>query len=318
SQARGGRAARKVSSAVSCRLESNSSSQFYGMWVSPKGHVVITGCHRSPAEKRTDEKNVASVGKERYEPRIYPGRPWGSLVHIFDKHGQVLYDDALPGSNYFQGIAMDKDDNLYLQHSGMPPSADGKYPALVHRNACTLMKLKPGSRFIAPAGGILPLPPEKRPDRPPDFLWQGLTPVWIEKAEWMYGGVGLSTKASPGGYCHCFGNSRFGFDWFARSFVAELDRYRITVLDCNGNIVLRIGRYGNADDGTPLVADKGSPVARPLGGDEVALMLPLFLAAQTDRRLFVADIGNYRIISVKLGYHAHERVALKAAAVGDE
>jgi hypothetical protein len=30
-----------------------------------------------------------------------------------------------------------------------------------------------------------------------------------------------------------------------------------------------------------------------------------------DRRLFVADIGNYRIFSVKLDYHATERVALR-------
>ncbi|MCX7591005.1 MAG: hypothetical protein N2255_05195 [Kiritimatiellae bacterium] len=313
SQARGGRAAKVVASAIESRLESNSSSQFYGMWVSPKDYVVVTGCHREPAATRTDEKDLSSSAKERYEPRIYPGRPWGSLVHIFDRHGKLVYDDALPGSNYFQGIAMDRDDNLYIQHSGMPPGADGKYPADMHRGACTLIKLKPGSRFIKEGGTILPLSGGARPRRAPDFLWQGTSPVWIEGFEWMYGGVGLSTKASSAGDCHCFGNSRFGFDWLGRSFVAELDRHRITVLDSNGNVVLRIGRYGNADDGVPLIAERASPAARSISGDEVALALPLFLAVETDRRLFVADIGNYRIMSVKLDYCTEERVPVQTA-----
>jgi len=312
SEARSGRAADRVNSAVECRLEGNSSSQFYGMWVSPKGHAVITGCHRDPAAARTDEKNmnVMVSGARRYVPQIYPGRIYGTFVHVFDRHGKLVYDDALPGSNYYQGIVMDKDDYLYIQHSGLPPGADGKYPPNVHRNACTLMKLRPKSRFLAADGGIIPLPPAARPDRPADFLSQGNQPVWIERAEWMYGGVGLSTKASPGGNCHCFGNSRFGFDYFARSFVSELDRYRLTVLDTNGNVILRIGRYGNADDGRPLVAAKASPAARAIGGDEVALMQAQFLATQTDRRLFVADIGNYRIFSVRLGYHAEAKVPL--------
>jgi hypothetical protein len=46
-------------------------------------------------------------------------------------------------------------------------------------------------------------------------------------------------------------------------------------------------------------------------GDEVALMFGAYLATHTDRRLFIADAGNSRIVSVKLGYHAEQRVALK-------
>ena len=34
-------------------------------------------------------------------------------------------------------------------------------------------------------------------------------------------------------------------------------------------------------------------------------------ARRTDRRLFIADVANERVLSVKLGYHATERVALK-------
>ena len=51
--------------------------------------------------------------------------------------------------------------------------------------------------------------------------------------------------------------------------------------------------------------------ARPIGGDEVSFFHAAFAATHTDRRLFVADIGNARIVSVKLQYHAEKKLALK-------
>jgi hypothetical protein len=88
-------------------------------------------------------------------------------------------------------------------------------------------------------------------------------------------------------------------------------KYRIAVLDTNGNVITRIGRCGNVDDGMPLVRKGGPPNPRSIGGDEVALMNCLQLAVHTDRRLYLSDIGNYCIRSVKLGYHAEERVKLE-------
>ena len=78
----------------------------------------------------------------------------------------------------------------------------------------------------------------------------------------------------------------------------------MAVLDSSGNLILRIGRYGNCDSAGPksLV---------PLGGDEVGMVHGAYLATDTDRRLFVADGASDRIFSVKLGYHAEERMALK-------
>jgi hypothetical protein len=73
-------------------------------------------------------------------------------------------------------------------------------------------------------------------------------------------------------------------------------------------VITRIGRPGNVDDGRPLVKEKGPPHPRSIGGDEVAIMNCLNLAVHTDKRLFISDIGNYCIRSVKLGYHASARV----------
>ena len=83
------------------------------------------------------------------------------------------------------------------------------------------------------------------------------------------------------------------------------------MLDTSGNLILRVGRYGNVDDGKPLVAAGGPPNTRSVGGDEVSLMHACFVGTHTDHRLFIADAGNERILSVKLGYHAEGKVALK-------
>ena len=83
------------------------------------------------------------------------------------------------------------------------------------------------------------------------------------------------------------------------------------VLDSNGNLIVHIGRYGNVDDGKPLVTQGGPSNTRSIGGDEVGLFHACFVATDTDRRLFIADPGNACIRSVKLGYHTEEKVKLK-------
>ena len=90
-----------------------------------------------------------------------------------------------------------------------------------------------------------------------------------------------------------------------------MDRYSVAVLDSAGNLILRVGQYGNVDDGKPLDLAGGPAKARSIGGDEVALFHAPYLATHTDHRLFIADPGNARILSVKLDYHATEKVPLR-------
>jgi len=73
-----------------------------------------------------------------------------------------------------------------------------------------------------------------------------------------------------------------------------------------------VGQYGNVDDGVPLVDGMRFRTKEPrsLGGDEVALVYACHTATHGDRRLFIADAGNGRILTVKLDYHTTERIAL--------
>jgi hypothetical protein len=121
--------------------------------------------------------------------------------------------------------------------------------------------------------------------------------------------AGLPCFCTPGS-CVCW-NSRFCLDYFNRCFAPEPLGYSVAVLDSSGSLILRVGRYGNADDGQPLVAGRGPAKGRSIGGDEVALMHAQMLAVESDRRLFISDLGNARIVSVKLDYHTTKRIPLK-------
>ena len=112
-----------------------------------------------------------------------------------------------------------------------------------------------------------------------------------------------------GGGCACW-FSRFKLDHFARSISPEPHQFRVAVVDSAGNLILRIGKYGNVEDGKPLIEDDGPPNTRSIGGDEVSLMHACFVGTHTDRRIFISDLGNQRIVSVKLEYHTEIRIPL--------
>jgi hypothetical protein len=67
------------------------------------------------------------------------------------------------------------------------------------------------------------------------------------------------------------------------------------------------------DDGVPTEWAMRYRTEKPrsIGGDEVALFYAPHVATHSDRRLFIEDMGNSRIVSVKLGYHTEHKTRLK-------
>jgi len=282
-----------------------------GFGVSPKGHILASCYNIRSLEVRIPGAFDAKFAEGRpYAPPVYPGRMrWGE-VHVWDQHGRLLYEDAVKGLPMTDGLAMDKDDNIYALVAANRVLDGKEYPL---ERSETLMKFKPGKgRIVSTRKEVpIPMPAEAGPKRPFDIVKGFAGPSWVEGAEWLYGGVGFGgfNSSKGGGGCACW-NARFALDLFARSFAPELNRFCVAVLDANGNLILRVGKYGNADDGKPLVPDGSPEGPRPLGGDEVALCHPSYVATHTDHRLFIADYGNYRILSVRLDYHATEKVRL--------
>jgi len=276
-----------------------------GMSVSIRGNLIVAV--NNTANATTDRKDIYDAPVEPtgkpYTPPAFPGRvAWGE-VHVWDKQGQMLYEDAIPGLLKLDGMGMDCDGNLYVM-STLTRVLDGER----YFNFMTGSVIKVRAKKVKVLGvidrAIVPLTKDSQPDRKPEVQNNQLGSGWVEGAEWFYGGVGFSGKnGGPGGGCDCY-NARFAFDYLSRSFAPEIDHCSVAVLDSAGNLILRIGQYGNLDSAGPKSAV-------PLKGDGVGLFYAPYVATQTDKKLYIADPGNGRVVSVNLSYHASEKVALK-------
>lgn len=278
-----------------------------GMYVSSKGDLVIACYLSNPNESK--EKTSANS----YMPNIYPGRAMshshgGTYIHIWDKHGKPKAIDAVPGLAELDGVGIDNNGSLYVMTHATRIFDNKRY---YNDLSGTLLKFAKGKGRVLSQGGksiAVEIPKENSPKRSFDLVGD-TGGQWVEDSEWMYGGVGYGGK-NKGVGCACW-NARYVLDDYARSFAPEVDRYKVAVLDSNGNLILRIGQYGNIDDGKPLDLNGGPKNPRSIGGDEVALFHGAFLATESDHFLYVADPGNLRILKVKLGYHQEKKMPLK-------
>jgi hypothetical protein len=286
-----------------------------GMGVNSRGEIVVNVVNSAVARKRTqtDAKAISTVFVEKYVPGIYPGRFRYAEIHVFDRHGQIVGKDIVgQGVMDGHGTLMDPTGDVYFLAGGH--RVYGGTTDFWPMTGCILKFKRGKGRFISRGGGPVPATAETRPDFPPQLACGTKGRFWVLDHEWMFPGVGF---VHPGAPCQCW-NSRFavdyfGVDYFGRVFAPETVRNQVAVLDTNGNLIMHIGRYGNVDDGAPLVADgrfRTQP-PRSIGGDEVALMYACYTATDSDRRLFVADGGNARVLSIRLGYHTDHRTALK-------
>lgn len=308
-------AAARVISAIELPATGKGSAWWHlgGMGVAPNGDIVVS-CFNH-AEGRVAEgidgdskytKRGQATKTQKYAPQIFPGRQLDWEIHIWDKYGKPKVVDAFPGVSVTNGINIDKDDNLYVLIDQNRMLGDKPY-FLKWNN--TLVKVKSGKGKIITESKNVPLPIAK--DSVPNRK-QEISGGWIDNAEWLYGGVGFSGWRTEDS-CICW-NARPALDLLARSFVPEVDHFSVAVLDSNGNLILRVGQYGNVDDGKPLIADHGPKNTTSIGGDEVALYHAPYLSTFSDKRLFISDGGNSRILSVKMDYHVNHNTKLKNPA----
>lgn len=220
-----------------------------------------------------------------FRPKPYPGRLADrggvSVLCIWDRRGEEKLFDAVQSIPIqSSGVRGDHEGNIYLGFGAQKYGPDGQP---IYGNS--IAKFTPrGGQFLFSNAATPPLP--QRPDRPPEFrhLRHHTADIWTRgQLLWSFGGVNTMVR----GTCFC-PQLRFDVDPYGRVFVPEAHRCTVAILDTNGNLIQRIGKYGNADS-----------------GGELALAYCTYLAADARRgRLYLADSGNQRILSVALSYHA--------------
>jgi hypothetical protein len=139
---------------------------------------------------------------------------------------------------------------------------------------------------------------------------------------WRFGYSPQELPLSGDNTCHCV-YSDFDADDFGRVFHPDQGRFRVVVLDTNGNEILHFGSYGNQNYCGPdsYVLDPKERYYRPRRPDdpkdlespfaqpEIAFGWMTGLAV-TDRYAYVADTLNNRVLRAKLDYAAEETVAV--------
>jgi hypothetical protein len=251
-------------------------------------------------------KDKQKKGEAVYFIRRKPGFALtGSTVWVYEANGEVKFKSPAVVGGLINGLQLDEDMRIYLNMSatrlvggkkfldgraGIFGSADGKRSAFTG----TYVKADPGTLKVLRSNSIIKM--EEPPTRPPDMAKYKAN-IWAEHADWLYAG------ASPivGGGCSC-PQSRFHLDWYKRSYVPELYRHSIGILDTNGNLIMHLGSYANFDS-----APGGRDGCKP-GGTDIGTTAARYIGG-TDNHLVFADCGD-RIVVLKLDYHAEEACAI--------
>jgi RNA polymerase sigma factor (sigma-70 family) len=239
------------------------------------------------------------------------------FLQVFGPDGSLKHASALPGGDFIPGgIRVTRNGNVY---TSMGCRLDGQPPDGIVPGAPTWGQYGTLFRFDSafdkyPVGRRLdPAPGEK-----PKYVGGKHNSKSVEPIRWDYSGMSPVNSLTG---CRCF-LSRFDLDGYERAWVPAAHSYSVNVLDANGNVISRIGTYGNLDS-----RGKNSPVADPKTGqlrprraddpadlkppkelaEQIGFLMPRFVAA-SDEALYVVDCGNQRIVRCALGYHAEETV----------
>lgn len=261
-----------------------------GLYVSPRGQIL----HHVQLPAAVERFFKYGGPKDRITKDHWVGSVEKSYVAVWDPDGKLLTTNAVGNTQNGHGVAMDRDGNIYVAFGALVPAGQktlygGVVPIEGHFDGGSLIKFPAGRPY--PLGRSF-VKGEQIPDSAVKVVGWGPVQA-VDGAEWIWGGL---NHQSPGP-CTCH-NVRYDMDYFARHWLPANQLYSVLVLDSNANLVARIGRYGNVDDSeADLKANRD--------GVRVALMRAL---AVSDKALYIADVGNARILKAALSYHAEATV----------
>ena len=293
------------------------------MGVAPNGDLYIP-CGIRTGDKALLKKN----GLEAPTIKNMYNNPFAaSLLKIYSAKGKLKCLSAMPGLGPSQGIEIGRSGSVYMALECQPTGI--KTPEGLAAGAKssphywgTVVKFDARLNQY-PIGSIRGRWSKKIEGKPTHNWgmahWGYNGPVRIEGMLWDYPGMSTFRQRN----CMC-PKSNISMDGFERLYVPALHSCSINVLDANGNMVARIGAYGNADSrgkdspvpdpetGELRPRRKGDPedLKSPLAEPEIGLCHPNFTAV-TDEALYINDRGNERIVRAVLEYKTVKEVAVE-------
>jgi hypothetical protein len=278
------------------------------MAVAPNGDFFIPNGRPTPQD--VAELKKRGLDYPTAQNAMSPGG--GNLLKVYAKDGSLKCFSALPGVQQCVGMRVGRSGAVYTVMPCRPIDKEEKLGTLV----------KFDSRFDQfPIGRIEGTWNEKL-EEGGTHVWGSYSgnrnsPVRIENLAWDYHGV-LARFSG----CTC-SRSQFSLDAYERVFLQMAPKCAVDVLDANGNVIVSMGGYGNADcrgPDSPVVDPKTGELRprrpddppglkSPLAEPEITFLMPNFTTVD-DEALFVNDLGNERIVRVALQYETEETITL--------
>jgi hypothetical protein len=249
----------------------------------------------------------------KHRGKKYHGR---MRIAAYDRDGNFKRNVVWVVSDGALGPRLDRNGNIYIAESIKPPGRfvprffDGKLPDVridkkgSVRNQYgwmygSIVKFPPrggavwfpivDDRFVYPFDGKAKLPDDLAKVKVDTTQGDrtAVTPGTLEGASWMHYGCSflLDMQPSHNRRCHCTGTD-FDVDDFGRVFFPDQGRFRVSMLDANGNAIAHVGQYGNQDE-------TGRPAFAWIVG-----------VAVTNDYLYVADAFNRRVLKLRMTYGA--------------
>jgi hypothetical protein len=236
----------------------------------------------------------------------------GNLLKVYAKDGTLKCFSALPGMQQCVGMRVGRSGAVYTVLPCRPINREEKLGTLV----------KFDSRFDEFPIGRIEGTWHERLEEGGTHVWGGHSghrnsPVRIENMAWDYHGALVRFSG-----CTC-SRSQFSLDAYERVFLPAAHKCAVDVLDANGNVIVTIGSYGNADcrgEDSPVVDPKTGELRprrpddppglkSPLADLGITFLMPNFTTVE-DEALYVNDLGNERIVRVRLEYEVEKIVSL--------
>jgi hypothetical protein len=260
------------------------------------------------------------------------GTPNAGLLYVYGPDGTLKSMNALPGLGLANGIRVGRHGEVYMVLACQPvgqKAPEGLAPGVLWDPMIWGTLVKFDSRYDKfPVGSIAGRWGASKPDQPTHLYARtsgngyGAASTRINNLLWDYAGVSPQPMGGGSAGCTCW-RSQFDLDGFERVFVPASQTCTVNILDANGNLILRLGGYGNADSMgrespvrdpktgafRPRRPDDPKDLKSPLAEPEIAFLEPATIAV-TPAALYVLDRGNERIVRVGLAYGAEETTGL--------
>jgi hypothetical protein len=230
-------------------------------------------------------------------------------VYVYEADGKLKKEKLIDaGIRSLNSVRVDYAGNVYLAlglrpgKDLLPPGLKGqvpeaaKDPAAVNGVNCYPLIYGSIAKF-GPSGGII-----RRGVGGVACNYAWGTDIEVKGALWLFSGASpVVSWREPGtpDICNCE-SPRFDVDGYGRSFFTDAARFRVGMLDTNGNLIGWFGSYGNADSAGP-----DSRVTAPA----IPLYWPYHVSVD-DGSVFVGDRLNRRVVVVRLAHVAAATVAV--------